>query len=323
MDEQETRRRRFAIRWMMIWLFTASLFLLGGGGPFPENALTDDFRALIAENVSPVLVNPINTFLESVDLAELPYLTMTSKIDGRASRWRILGGQGEAVVYLQKFDSPEIPDPVLPPVAEWPPGELKFTQINPEIGRPLIKLTEEEAKLLAAIQTQQAAPTAIPLPSETPIPSNTPSPSETPVTIAASTATLIPASGTPTLLPLWTATPTARPPKEDKEVVPVVNKPAPTAIPSNNPPTAVNDSATTLQNIPITIAVTFNDSDPDGDTLTTSAASGGSNGTLSVSGNNVTYTPNSGFTGNDSFSYTISDGNGGTATASVSVTVNP
>src|SRR4051794_1237512 len=35
----------------------------------------------------------------------------------------------------------------------------------------------------------------------------------------------------------------------------------------------------------------------------------------------VTYTPAAGFTGTDSFSYTVSDGNGGTATAMVSLTV--
>jgi hypothetical protein len=38
---------------------------------------------------------------------------------------------------------------------------------------------------------------------------------------------------------------------------------------------------------------------------------------------NVTYTPNSGFTGIDSFTYDVSDGNGGVDNASVTVTVNP
>ena len=37
----------------------------------------------------------------------------------------------------------------------------------------------------------------------------------------------------------------------------------------------------------------------------------------------VTYAPDAGFSGTDAFTYTVSDGNGGTATASVSVTVLP
>ena len=39
--------------------------------------------------------------------------------------------------------------------------------------------------------------------------------------------------------------------------------------------------------------------------------------------NTITFTPNAGYTGPASFSYTISDGRGGTATANVSLTVAP
>jgi hypothetical protein len=39
-------------------------------------------------------------------------------------------------------------------------------------------------------------------------------------------------------------------------------------------------------------------------------------------GSTVTYTPTAGYSGPDSFTYTISDGNGGTASANVSITVN-
>jgi hypothetical protein len=44
---------------------------------------------------------------------------------------------------------------------------------------------------------------------------------------------------------------------------------------------------------------------------------------IALNGSDVTYTPNVGFSGTDSFTYTISDGVGGTATASVTVTVVP
>jgi VCBS repeat-containing protein len=93
--------------------------------------------------------------------------------------------------------------------------------------------------------------------------------------------------------------------------------------PANRNPLAVNDSATTTQEVAVTINVLGNDSDPDGDPLTVSSVTPGANGSASIVAGGVLYTPNAGFTGSDSFSYTISDGRGGTATAQVTVTVNP
>ena len=90
----------------------------------------------------------------------------------------------------------------------------------------------------------------------------------------------------------------------------------------NQAPHAVDDSATTNQNSPITIDVLANDSDPDGDTLTISNLSQAGNGTVALNANNtLTYSPNTGFQGTDSFSYAVSDGRGGTHTAAVGVTV--
>jgi hypothetical protein len=91
----------------------------------------------------------------------------------------------------------------------------------------------------------------------------------------------------------------------------------------NNPPVAANDSATTDQDTAVTINVISNDSDPDGDTITVSSVGAASNGNVVNNGNGtVTYTPNVGFSGSDSFTYIIDDGNGGTAAATVTVTVN-
>jgi hypothetical protein len=90
----------------------------------------------------------------------------------------------------------------------------------------------------------------------------------------------------------------------------------------NDPPVAVDDTATVeedSQNNPIN--VTANDTDADNDTLTVSSASA-NNGTATPSGGTVVYTPNEDYFGPDTISYTISDGNGGSASASVSVTVN-
>ena len=91
---------------------------------------------------------------------------------------------------------------------------------------------------------------------------------------------------------------------------------------SNTVPNAVNDSITTDQNMAHTFNPRSNDTDADGDSLTITGKTNGSNGTVSFTSSNVTYTPNNNYTGSDSFTYTISDGNGGADTATVNVTVN-
>ena len=88
----------------------------------------------------------------------------------------------------------------------------------------------------------------------------------------------------------------------------------------NAPPKAVADRAVTVPDTPVIIAVLANDSDPDGDPLTITDVTQGANGTVVNNGGaTVTYTPTSLFNGWDRFFYTISDGNGGTATAVVRV----
>ena len=74
----------------------------------------------------------------------------------------------------------------------------------------------------------------------------------------------------------------------------------------------------------VTVDVQANDSDLDGDTLTTTILSGPSNGAAVVAnGDSITYTPNPNFNGTDTLVYVISDGNGGTDTATVVITVDP
>ena len=91
----------------------------------------------------------------------------------------------------------------------------------------------------------------------------------------------------------------------------------------NHPPVANNDSAATSQNTPVTVSVLGNDTDSDNDTLTVTGASTPAHGTTLVNANNtVTYTPATGYSGPDSFTYDVSDGNGGTATGTVSITVS-
>ncbi|WGZ93833.1 MAG: IPTL-CTERM sorting domain-containing protein [Candidatus Thiothrix putei] len=91
-------------------------------------------------------------------------------------------------------------------------------------------------------------------------------------------------------------------------------------IPTNNAPSAVVDTVTTTANTPVTVAVLANDSDADGDKLTVSAVTSGENGTVVLQDGKPMYTPNAGFSGTDSFTYTVSDGKD-TDTATVTVTV--
>jgi|GEM_PF-1027964 len=90
---------------------------------------------------------------------------------------------------------------------------------------------------------------------------------------------------------------------------------------SNRLPVAVNDSASTTFETPVTIDVLANDSDPDGDRLSVSGTSG-ANGTVRFnSDGTLTFTPAQGFSGNTSFTYTVTDGQGGSAKATVSISV--
>lgn len=94
--------------------------------------------------------------------------------------------------------------------------------------------------------------------------------------------------------------------------------------PVNQAPTASDDSVTTEIATPITIDVRANDTDPDvGDILTIVSVSQGANGSVVIdpaSGDPI-YTPNAGFSGSDSFTYTIEDSHGNRATATVRVEV--
>jgi PKD repeat protein len=70
----------------------------------------------------------------------------------------------------------------------------------------------------------------------------------------------------------------------------------------------------------VTIAVLDNDSDVDGDGLVVSAVSDENKATINVD-NSVTYFPPVDVCGSDSFTYTVSDGNGGSDAATVNVNV--
>jgi len=92
---------------------------------------------------------------------------------------------------------------------------------------------------------------------------------------------------------------------------------------NNDLPLTVNDKAVTNEGVPVNIMVIANDSDIDGDTLNISSASLPANGTVSISPDyqSITYTPSNQFSGIDSFTYTVNDGNGGLVIGTVVVNV--
>ncbi|MBB6428380.1 Ig-like domain-containing protein [Algisphaera agarilytica] len=90
----------------------------------------------------------------------------------------------------------------------------------------------------------------------------------------------------------------------------------------NTPPTAVDDTLTLEQDSgTASVGVLANDSDPGGDAISIDSVTQGANGSVAISGSDLLYTPQAGFSGADSFTYTIIDANGATATANVAVTV--
>ncbi len=93
--------------------------------------------------------------------------------------------------------------------------------------------------------------------------------------------------------------------------------------PVNDNPAANSDSGATTENAAVVINVIANDTDVDGDRLVISNVSDAVGGSVEIVGGGVRFTPNQGFRGAGSFRYTITDGNGGTAVGSVTVTVNP
>jgi hypothetical protein len=89
-------------------------------------------------------------------------------------------------------------------------------------------------------------------------------------------------------------------------------------------PTAAADIFQVQQDAPATqLDVIANDTDPDGDPLTISGVVQPTHGTVTftIGTAGLTYQPAAGFFGIDAFSYTITDGNGGAATATATVFV--
>jgi len=95
-----------------------------------------------------------------------------------------------------------------------------------------------------------------------------------------------------------------------------------TVTPANDPPVAPDDAKTTPEDTPISGQITG--SDVDGDPLTYGKGSDPSHGSVVVNADgSYTYTPAPNYNGDDSFTVTVDDGQGGTTTSTVNITVTP
>ncbi|MGC9528656.1 MAG: Ig-like domain-containing protein, partial [Limnospira sp.] len=97
---------------------------------------------------------------------------------------------------------------------------------------------------------------------------------------------------------------------------------ATTTIRLNQPPIATNLETTTRADTPVSLDILTEAIDPDGDAIAISNFTNGENGTVTLSENGLIYTPNPSFGGFDTFTYTLTDSNGATASATVTVGVS-
>jgi len=92
----------------------------------------------------------------------------------------------------------------------------------------------------------------------------------------------------------------------------------------NVSPIAQDDSASTKAGVPVTFGVAGNDSDPDGTIVDYVINTTPGHGTAIFNADNtITYVPEVGFVGVDTFTYEVTDNDGGVDLATVTVTVTP
>ena len=90
---------------------------------------------------------------------------------------------------------------------------------------------------------------------------------------------------------------------------------------ANDDPEAADDMATTAAGTLVQIDVLNNDTDVDGDILSIDSIDAVTGGTADIIGGQIAFTPASGFSGVAEIDYTVSDGNGGFASATARVDV--
>jgi uncharacterized repeat protein (TIGR01451 family) len=102
------------------------------------------------------------------------------------------------------------------------------------------------------------------------------------------------------------------------------NNTASRVVPVNQPPVAVNDAIAATEDVPKVFTAAnllANDSDPDDTPTVSSVGAPSIGGIVNNGGGNYTFTAPQHFNGTATFSYSITDGRGGTASATATITV--
>jgi regulation of enolase protein 1 (concanavalin A-like superfamily) len=94
-----------------------------------------------------------------------------------------------------------------------------------------------------------------------------------------------------------------------------------TILPVNDSPVAIAKTVTTALNSSVTF--TLDGSDPEGDLLTGLIVTDPTNGTASVTGRQILYTPGLNYSGDDQITFRLNDGGASSADATISITVVP
>lgn len=94
-----------------------------------------------------------------------------------------------------------------------------------------------------------------------------------------------------------------------------------TVSPPNTPPTDTPANYTLQEDTQFT--GTLSGSDINGNSLTYTASTLPSHGTLTIIGNTFTYNPNANYAGTDSFIYRVSDGTDSSSGAQIDITITP
>jgi hypothetical protein len=95
----------------------------------------------------------------------------------------------------------------------------------------------------------------------------------------------------------------------------------------NDSPDATGDTASGTEDADLVISapeLAANDGDTEGDSLTVTGASNATGGTVGLDGDTITFAPDANLCGTDvaGFDYTVEDGNGGSATAHVTISLD-
>lgn len=156
------------------------------------------------------------------------------------------------------------------------------------------------------------------VPTTTP-PTTGPPPEDPPTSLTSPSTTTTPTTTTTTPPTTTTTPPTTTTAPTTTTTTPTTT----TAPPANLAPVATGETVATDEDVAVTVAVLANDTDPDGDSLTVSRADSTSalGGSVSCSADSCTYTPPANVSGTDSFAYEVSDPDGSTARAVVTITI--